>query len=357
MTPCPTAGKGIAVHSGNSGFHDEPIVTRRLLSTLILLLAILSAPSGGSQGAEPPQPRVAGAGAPVPQVEVGVWLSGLHDVDFLNGSFQAELYLWWIGDDPDFRPFDKLQVLNGRNWSNRAVDSQQLDDGRFYTAGFLSVTVSHNWDLLYYPFDRQTLDVVIETPYTSEQLRFVPQSERSVVGEFVEIEGFRVEDLRISERVSSYGTDFGLDSEAGTHFSRLVIEILVKRESGRIVLAILVGFIVANIISLLTFAIDTVHLGIRASMVGSAVFAAIGNMYLLNSQLHPAVGSMLVDRFAIGTFCVILVALLSGILIDAMVRRNRPGLAHWINRGTCAIVLLAAGTFYVITFQSAMRAG
>lgn len=289
-------------------------------------------------------------------MEVGVWLSGIHDVDFVNGSFQAELYLWWISDDPDFRPFEKLQVLNGRNWTNRAVDSHRLGDGRYYTSGFLSVTVSHNWDLLYYPFDHQRLDVIIETPYTSEELRFIPQAERSVVGEFVEIEGFQVEDLRISERVARYGTDFGLASEAGTQYSRLVIEILVKRESGRIVLAILVGFIVANIFALLTFAIDVAQLGVRASMLGGAIFAAIGNMYLLNSQLHPAVGSMLVDRFAIGTFSVILVALLSGILIDAMVRQGRRGLAHWFNRGTCTLVLLGAGTFYLMTFLRAIRA-
>lgn len=289
------------------------------------------------------------------KVEVGVWLSGLHNVDFLGGSFQAEFYIWWISADPAFRPFDSLQVLNGRDWTHRAVNSQVLADGRHYTAGFLSVTASHPWDLFYYPFDRQSLEIIIETPFTSEQLRMVPQDDRSVVGQFAQLKGFSVESLSLSEEIASYRTDFGLDDASGTRFSRLVIEIALKRESGRIVLAILVGFIVANIIALLTFAIDIKELGIRTSMVGSAVFAAIGNMYLLNSQLDPAVGSMIVDRFAVSTFSVILVALICGIFGHAMERRDRHRLAVNVNRLVFVVLLTCAVLFYVSTFHAAMQ--
>ncbi len=267
------------------------------------------------------------------------------------------MYIWWISENAEFAPFDSLQVLNGRDWRHRAVNRQVLPDGRHYTSGFLSVTVSHDWDLFYYPFDRQQLDIVIETPYTSEQLRLVPQVDRSVVSELLELKGFEVRSLRLYEQVASYATDFGLADASGTKFSRLVIEIELERESGRIVVAILVGFIVANIIALLTFAIDVSQLGIRSSMVGSAVFAAIGNMYLLNSQLDPAVGSMIVDRFAVGTFAVILVALLSGIVSNDLANRGMTTAATRVNRIVFSVLLLLALGFYITTFQSAISAG
>jgi hypothetical protein len=289
------------------------------------------------------------------EVEVGVWLSGIYDIDFIDGSFAAELYIWFISPDPGFQPFETLQVLNGRDWNQRSIYTQRLQDGRHYSAGFLSVTVTHDWDLLYYPFDRQTLDIVIEMPLTSEQLRFVPQNERSMVGEFVEVEGFRVDDLLVSEHVASYGTDFGLDSAAGSKYSRLVVEIFAERESGRIIIAMLVGFIVANIIALLTFAIGVTQIAIRVSMVGSAIFAAIGNMYLLNSQMSPAVGSIIVDRFAVGTFSAILVALLCGILVNALAASDRRILALWINRGTFLALLAGAGAFYIATLLLAIQ--
>ncbi len=322
------------------------MTTGRLLLMLLLTVLPMQQVSGSTDALDNAK-----------RVEVGVWLSGLHDVDFLDGSFKAELYIWWISDDPDFKPFDSLQVLNGRDWSSRAVNEQVLNDGRLYTSGFLSVTVSHDWDLFYYPFDRQRLDIVIETPYTSEELRLVPQADRSVVSEFVELKGFAVRSLTLSERIASYQTDFGLDDASGTRFSRLVIELALERESGRIVVAILVGFIVANIIALLTFAIDAHQLGIRSSMLGSAVFAAIGNMYLLNSHLDPAVGSMIVDRFAVGTFSVILVALVSGIVVNHLATHSKDHAATTINRAVFVLLFLLALGFYVATFQSAISAG
>jgi hypothetical protein len=315
-----------------------------------LLLLLLATPLGNATN----QPESNGGAA---QVEVGVWLSGLHDVDFLSGSFQTEIYMWWISEDPDFKPFDSLQVLNGRDWQSRAVNTQILPDGRYYTAGFLSVKVSHDWNLIYYPFDRQTLDIVIETPYTADELRLVPQVERSVVSEFVELKGFNMISLNLTEHVANYQTDFGLEDASGTQFSRLVIELELERESGRIVVAILVGFIVANIIALLTFAIDTSQLAIRSSMLGSAIFAAVGNMYLLNSHLDPAVGSMIVDRFAVGTFSVILVALLSGIITHTLTGRGNTAAATTVNRAVSVLLLLLALVFYFATFQSAISAG
>lgn len=292
---------------------------------------------------------------PPGEVEVGLWLNGLHDIDSLSGSFKAIFYIWWISDDPGFEPFDSLQVLNGRNWSERAVNTQTLQDGRHYTAGFLSTTVSHDWDLLYYPFDRQRLEIVIETPYTADQLRFVPQNDRSVVSEFAGVEGFRIEGLRLAERTETYNTDFGLDEAGGTRFSRLSIQVDIVRESGRIVLAILIGFAVANVIALLTFAIDTSLLSIRAAMVGGAIFASIGNMYLLNSQMHPALGSLIIDRVAIGTFSVILAALVSGIVMDALLRRGREVLAARLNLTIAVVVCVLALVFYYTAFQTALR--
>ncbi len=291
------------------------------------------------------------------RVEGGVWLAGIHDVDFLGGSFQAELYIWWISADPEFEPFETLQVLNGRNWSQRAVNSHVLPDGRYYTAGFLSVTASHDWNLFYYPFDRQSLQITIETPFTEDQLQMVPQHERSVVSEFVDVQGFSVEDLIVSEKIADYTTDFGLGEASNSRFSRLVVEIMLERESRRLVLAILVGFIVANFIALLTFTIDTRELGIRTTMVGSAVFAAIGNAYLLNSHLNPSVGSIIVDRFAVGTFSVILVALICGIFVRTMEQRNRHALAVKSNRIVFAVLFLSAAIFYAMTFNAAMQAG
>jgi hypothetical protein len=294
------------------------------------------------------------SGAP-DRVEVGIWFNGLHTMDFLDGSFGAEFYLWWISPNPDFDPFQVFQVLNGRKWSVRAVNRRVLPDGSYYTSGMVSVTVNHDWDLLYYPFDRQRLQIIIETPFTASELRLVPNPRDSVVSQFVDVEGFEVTGLSLEEHLEQYDTDFGLRDNNGRQFSRLVIEVDLKRESGRIVVAILIGFIVANLIALFTYMIHVSMLSVRATMVASAIFSAVGNTYLVNSVVHPAVGSLLLDRIALGSFAAILVALLNGIIVDRLFMHQKAGLARKVNWTVLALAVLGSAVFYSLAFQAAIR--
>lgn len=289
------------------------------------------------------------------EVSVGVWFDDIHSIDFVNGSFGAQFYIWWVSPDPTFRPFEMLQILNGRNWTSHTVNRRELPDGTFHTSGIVSVTVNHDWQLEYFPFDRQDLNIVIETPQTSNEIRIVPNNEKSVIGEFMHVEGFRVSDLELVERVQKYATDFGIKADAANSYSRLVIKIGMQRESGRLIVAMLIGFIVANIIALLTYAIHVSNLGIRTAMVGSAIFGAVGNMYSLNTALNPAVGSMLVDRFAIGTFSAIVIALLNAIIVERLASKGRSGMAHMINRLAFYFVLVLSITFYLVAFAAAIH--
>jgi hypothetical protein len=290
------------------------------------------------------------------QVEVGVWFSGIHNIDFVNGSFGAEFYMWWISPNPDFRPFDVFQVLNGRGWNVRAIDQRTLPDGMLHTSGIVSVTVNHDWQLSHFPFDRQSLRVIIETSHTASELKLVPNTSQSIISDFMQVEGFEVLGLKLEEKVEKYATDFGIKGASGDQFSRLVMTIELKRESGRLVVAMLIGFIVANIIVLMTYAIHVSALSIRASMVGSAIFGAIGNMYSLNAVLNPAVGSLLVDRFAVGTFAMIVIALLNSIVVERLATKGRSSLAHKFNRSAFYVAFGTAIVYYTLAFVLALQA-
>jgi hypothetical protein len=320
----------------------------RVRDLVVLVLLSLAAPAASASAppSEPESPK---------RVEVGVWLNGIHTIDFVDGSFGAEFYLWWISPDPEFRPFEIFQVLNGRNWSVSAVNRRVLADGRYHSSGNVSVTINHNWDLLYYPFDRQKLKFIIETPLTASELRLVPDQRDSMVSEFVDVKGFRVLGLGLTEHVHEYQTDFGFHDDTGKQFSRLVVQIDLKRESGRIVVALLIGFIVANLIALLTYTIHVSMLGIRATMVASAIFGAVGNMYLINGQVNPAAGSLLLDHIALGTFSAILIALLNGIVVDRLFLWQKTGLARSVNWTVFTLALLGSTLFYWVSFREAIH--
>lgn len=280
------------------------------------------------------------------QVEVGIWFSGLHGIDYEDGSFSAEFYIWWISPDPEFRPFEALQVLNARQWTARAVSRRQLPTGSYHTSGILSVTVNHAWQLRDYPFDRPHLEIVIETSSTASELKFIPDRKESVISEFMQVAGFKIRGLTLNERIENYNTNFGIGEGMGNQFSRLIIGLDLERESGRLIATTLIGFIVANIISLLTYPVDISNLGIRVAMAGGAIFGAVGNMYSLNSALNPASGSLLIDRFAIGSFTMIIVSLLTAIVGERLIRRDQSRLAHSFNRLTFILAVVGAVAYY-----------
>lgn len=320
-----------------------------------IVIAFLSVPCASAQ--EPTQPSVAVdtqiTGGEPARVDVGVFFIDIHDIDFINDSFGAEFYMWWISPDPNFKPFDEVQILNGRDWKFRTVTQRKLPNGRYHTSGIVSATIKHDWQLLYFPFDRQDLGIIIEVPETSNELRFVPDKEKSTISKLMNVEGFHVSGISLEERVERYNTDFGIGS-TGDSYSRLIINVALDRQSGRLVVAMLIGFIVANIIALLTFAIPLTYLGVRTSMVGSAIFGAVGNMYSISNTLSPAVGSLLIDRFAIGTFSAIVVALLNSIIVERLATKGRSRLAHQVNRIVFYVALVAIVIFYAATFATAL---
>ena len=320
------------------------------MRVLILLIFLLSFAGPAQTIATTPPQR------DTPElVEVGVWNSGIHSINFPDGSFGADFLMFWKSPDPDFRPFEVFQVLNGRDWTTRSVSRRVLPNGSYYTIGYVSVTINHDWDLLHYPFDRHKLQIKIETPLTASKLRLIPNQQDSVVSEFAEVEGFEFIGFRLMEYIKEHGTDFGIPGSSRKGYSRLVVEIEIQRESRRLVVAILIGFIVANLITLFTYAIHVSMLSIRATMVASAIFSAVGNMYFLHGELHPAVGSLLIDRFAVGTFSMILIALLNGIIVDRLVLRQNTVLARRLNWTVFIVVVLGSVIFYSLTFYAAIH--
>lgn len=272
-------------------------------------------------------------------------ISTLSNVDFVDGSFSAQFYMWWISPDPTFQPFEVMQILNGRQWTVHSVSRRTLNDGRTHTSGLVSATINHSWKLRRFPFDEQQLRLVFETPFPASELKIVARPDNALLSDLLHIEGFTVSDLKLSELTERYSSNFGLGAKA-EDFSRLIVELSLKRQSSRFFLSLLVGFIAANIIALLTYAIHVAELSIRISMAGSAIFAAIGNMYYMNSTISPAGASLLIDMLTVVSFVLILLAITNSIIVERLMKRRRSGLAHKVNRMAFYGALIFAALAY-----------
>jgi hypothetical protein len=281
------------------------------------------------------------ASATATQVRFGAYVTGIHDIDVPNGSYGMDMYVWWVSRDHAINPESDFQIVNGRQWQVRGVNTRTLPDGSHYSAAFVAATVQHNWNLRRYPFDHHVLRVIIESPYTASEVRLSPDVVDSRLSELVDLPGFRIGDLRMLEYVKGYDTRFGLGTEKADQFSRVVLEVDIRRESQSLVAPLFIGLLVANVVSLLIYMVNVSALGIRATLATTAILAAVGNMYTLGEHVARASRSVLVTQLATATFVMIVIALTTSIAADWLFERDRGQTAIRLNWAMFTVATLA----------------
>lgn len=294
------------------------------------------------------------AAAPA-EVRFGMYVTGIHGLDVVNNSYDMDLYVWWVSDRYVINPNSDFQIVNGRQWQVRSVNSRTLPDGRHYSAAFVSATVNHNWNLRRYPFDRHVLRVIFETPYTASELRLVPDIVDSKLSELVDLPGFDLGVLRLLEYVKGYDTRFGLGTERADQFSRVVMELEIARDSQYLVATQFTGLLAANLISLLMYMVNVSALGIRATLATTAILAGVGNVYTLGQHVTRAGRSLLVSQLATATFLMIVVALITSIAAEWLLERDRGQAAVRLNWTVCiavTILFLAHATWLIVEAMS-----
>ncbi|MEZ5446712.1 MAG: hypothetical protein R3F45_13155 [Gammaproteobacteria bacterium] len=314
---------------------------RHVLAAWLALVLIAAAPSPASA-------------APA-DVRFGMYVTGIHGLDVVNNSYDMDLYVWWVSEKHAINPVSDFQIVNGRHWQVRSVNSRTLPDGSRYNAAFVSATVNHNWNLRRYPFDRHVLRVIFETPYTASELRLVPDIVDSKLSELVDLPGFRLGTLRLLEHVKGYDTRFGLGTEKADQFSRVVMELEITRDSQYLVATQFTGLLVANLISLLIYMVNVSALGIRATLATTAILAGVGNVYTLGEHVTRAARSLLVSQLATATFLMIVVALVTSIAAEWLLERDRGQAAVRLNWTACIVVtilFLAYVTWLVVEAMS-----
>ena len=109
----------------------------------------------------PSQPKTASPG--LPELNVGVYVTNINNIDLLDDQFTIEMLLWteWFGD-PASNPSDELMILNGiydgdiQRFERVSRERRLASTWSLYRVR--SSVVKH-WRLQRYPFDTQILHV------------------------------------------------------------------------------------------------------------------------------------------------------------------------------------------------------
>lgn len=318
---------------------------------LCLLIALATSGVAWASHAAEPLPE----GAPARHVKFGLFVTQLGDFDLPRRSFSVVFWAWFLHTMPDYKPVEHVEVVNAKSMMTRYPSTTRIEDAPFEGArgpvlwdqAKYFATVSQDWDVANYPFDRQTLRINLEDSEsdTSELILEPDALTPSLMDESVRIPGWSIESMAVTGRDQFYRTDYGNPTLNGSStFSRVVVDIVVHRHGWRLLSSMFIGFFVAFALSSASYMLEASGpiANARVGLSGGAIFASVGNKYVIDNNLPPAASFTLADGIEASTFVAILFAILASVAVMTL-KPARPAAAARLNRlcgfGSAALYL------------------
>jgi hypothetical protein len=276
----------------------------------------------------------------------GIYITSIHDINFKDKEYNISLWLWLKYKDKNFDFLHNLEVPQAKSvtTSFSTIDST---GGRTYLLMKLQCVMKDSWAIDNFPFDRQKLRFSIEnSQFDSKSLVFAADTQGKHFDPRFTLRGWRIDSLDISTGVKIYETGFGDESlkKPHTEYSNFKVKLQIDRDAMGLFWKMFLGMYVAFLIAYMCFYIHTDSIDSRFGLSVGALFAVIGNKYIIDSSLPESTTFTLVDTLHGITLLFILMVIICTSFSLKLVKQEKMAKAIRFDF-ICAQVLLAC---YVI---------
>ncbi|TFF40694.1 ligand-gated ion channel [Mucilaginibacter psychrotolerans] len=256
---------------------------KSLIATFITLLILAS-----SAYAQKPKPDT---------VTAGVYITSIHDINFKDKEYSVNLWLWLKYKNKKFDFLHNLEVPQAKSYTT-SFSTIDTTGGRVYLLMKLQCVMKDSWAIDNFPFDKQKLRFSIEnSQFDSHSLAFKADTLGKHFDPRFTLRGWRVDSLDVKTGVKKYETGFGDESLAKPHteYSNFRVRLQIDRDAMGLFWKMFLGMYVAFLISYMCFYIHTDSIDSRFGLSVGALFAVIGNKYIIDSTLPESTTFTLVD--------------------------------------------------------------
>ncbi|GHE14376.1 hypothetical protein GCM10010339_84690 [Streptomyces alanosinicus] len=246
-------------------------------------------------------------GAATPAVAVdtcrlGAYVADLYALDTTTRTIDADIWFWSVCPRPDLEPIKRFEFINAS--STRQADQVSVTEhGLYWTYQKVVGTYRENFNLSDYPFDRQTVNFVVEDTRDTSQFVYTPDTVGSTYNHGTRLSSFEITDFRTLVRDHRYTMAFGnpdVRPRSGSAYHQFIIQMRVARNDASGFVKETLPVYVAFLISLVSFFLwseeETPLLGARLGLLGAALFAIVVNMRAAGQSLGIMHGMTLVDQ-------------------------------------------------------------
>lgn len=258
-------------------------------------------------------------------VRTGIYINSIHDINFKDKEYTLSVWLWLKYKNKDFDFVKNLEVPQAKS-VDKSFSTIDSSNGKVYLLMKLQCVMKDTWAIDNFPFDRQKLRFSIEnSQFDSKSLVFVADTLGKHYDPRFTLRGWRIDSLDITTGIKAYETTFGDESlqKPHTEYSNFKFKMVINRDAMGLFWKMFLGMYVAFLIAYMCFYIHTDSIDSRFGLSVGALFAVIGNKYIIDSSLPESTSFTLVDALHGITLLFILTIIISTSYTLLLIKREQ----------------------------------
>jgi hypothetical protein len=294
------------------------------------------------------------------KIELGVLVTSLHDLNSDKGNFSAELWVWTKAKTNLNFELARVEITSFDNKHPKYFDidtKTPISNERVHTARKLGATFLHNYDLKNFPFDRQVLKIHLEhTQEYADTWAFITDPQ-SGIDKSLMVEGWKIDSLKTRVSKKSYDSNFGL-TELNPSFSRVTVEIDMKREAVLTFFKLTLGLVVAVVIAMLASLLPPDNddlFSSRVGLLGATLLAVVVSQQFADTKAGDTTAVTLIDSLhMLGSLAILALFVCTLVSRFACLNDNYSRYSRIFDRSAIFLISIIFFMFFAVwTFMAA----
>lgn len=258
-------------------------------------------------------------------VKAGIYITSIHDIDFRQKEYSINFWLWLKYKNKDFDFMQNLEIPQAKSFT-KSYTTADTTGGQINLLMKVQCVMKDSWRINNFPFDRQRLRLSIENAqFDASQLVFAADTSGQHYDKRFTLSGWSIDSFDMNTGKKIYETNFGDESIMlpQSEYSAMKVKIGIKRDAWGLFWKMFIGMYIAFLIAYVCFYIHADSIDSRFGLSVGALFAAIGNKYVIDSSLPESTSFTLVDTLHGLTLLFIFAVITASAVSLNMIKKNK----------------------------------